>query len=263
MCRRAQASLAASSRSSTASPFSGYVADPSEGWWVDPAQPPAAGPVPANPAEAWWPGPVRPGPVRPGTRGEPRADAASPGSPAAAGSGRAFGGSSASGSGGGSGELRPLSVPSSAAGALEPEAGSGLGRQRSGSGFDMDAGAQCKALRGGCLVPAVQCLGVWQTRIPHLASASGHRIGMAFGAAGLRARAGDDLETAQLLCAVSSLQSQLREAAEGRRATAAAVAERQTVVDALQARSRRIRPLIWHRICEVHVNEVVHAYSRF
>jgi hypothetical protein len=59
---------------------------------------------------------------------------------------------------------------------------------------------------------------------------------MAFGAAGLRARAGDDLETAQLLCAVSSLQSQLREAAEGRRATAAAVAERQTVVDALQAR---------------------------
>jgi len=40
------------------------------------------------------------------------------------------------------------------------------------------------------------------------------------------------------LCAVSSLQSQLREADEGRRATAAAVAERQTVVDALQARPR-------------------------
>jgi hypothetical protein len=144
--RRAQASLAASSRSSTASPFSGYMADPSEGWWVDPAQPPAAGPAPVNPAEAWWPGPVRPGPVRLVARSEPRAAAAAPGSPAAAGSGRAFGGRSASGSGGGSGELRPLSIPSS--GGLDPEAGSGLGRQRSGSGFDMDAGAQCEALRG-------------------------------------------------------------------------------------------------------------------
>ena len=124
----AQASLAPSTRSSDASPFAGYPADPAEGWQTL-----------ADPAEAPWldAPPTRLAPLQVSPRTDPGSVAASSSIEAAVASG---GGSGSGGSGGGRGSGRDV-VDRQASGVIGPPVEGPLGRPD--DCFDVGEGAPC------------------------------------------------------------------------------------------------------------------------
>lgn len=124
----AQASLAPSTRSSDASPFAGYLADPAEGWQTM-----------ADPAEVLWldAPPTRLAPLQVSPRTDPGSVAADSSIEAAGASGR---GSGSSGSGGGRGSGRGA-VDRQASGVIGPPVEGPLGRPD--DCFDVGEGAPC------------------------------------------------------------------------------------------------------------------------